>query len=209
MSEKIRSVIIAGAFSIVAAAITGYFSYHAGINSVSVETSNNNHIVISINGETVSVKPEEYQNMYEENIALKRENDQLKEVKDMLDVARAYQSFHYKEYSQRSSKAVSFSIAGKQYYNGMVWSAWNTGYSLYSLEGKYVEVTGMLGHIDESDKGETSLQIYFDGELHEEVPLSSEMVAQPFSIDVTGVNQLKLMVLHSRGSYGYADVKIR
>lgn len=99
----------------------------------------------------------------------------------MPDVALAYESYHYKE---------------------------NTDYSLHSLDGKYVEITGVLGHIDESDMGDSSLQIYFDGELHKEVPLLGEMVAQPFSIDVTGVNQLKLMVSHGPGSYGYADVTI-
>ncbi len=236
MSGKIKAVLITGLFGVVAAVVTGLFSYNAGSVSASVAATNSNHLTISINGETVSVRPEEYRNMYEnmeltnsqlveENIALKDENSRLKKKLESTDVpgqtsspedlifmpdtAPAYESYHYKEYSQRSSEAATFYIAGKKYYNGMVWNAWNTGYSLHSLDGKYVEITGVLGHIDKSDMGESSLQIYFDGGLHKEVALSAEMVAQPFSINVTGVNQLKLMVSHGRGSYGYADVTIR
>lgn len=231
MSEKIKAVIITGIFGLVAAAVTGFLSYNAGSNSVSATAANSNNIAISFSGENDSVTPDGYDEikimnsrLLEENKALKNENDRLKQALNnektleqasdsedmafMLDVAPAYESYHYKEYSRGGSKATSFYIAGQQYYNGLVWSAWNTGYSLHSLDGKYVEITGLLGHIDQSDMGEGSLQIYFDGVLHKEIPLSGEMVAQPFSIDVTGVHQLKLMVSHSRGSYGYADVTI-
>jgi len=232
MNKTIKAALITGLCSVVAAFIGGY---HVGSNNANATATTNNHFAISLNGETAPIQPEEYQSIYEdmettnsqlveENTALKNENLQLKKKLENIDtpeksldsgdstflpdVAPAYESYHYKEYSQRSSKAEAFYIAGKQYYNGMVWSAWNTGYSLYSLDGKYTEITGVLGHIDGKEMDESTLQIYFDGVLQKEVALSGEMIAQAFSIDVTGANQLKLMVSHGRGSYGYADVTI-
>lgn len=248
MTKKIKMELIKGLVALVVAVAASFLSYNLGIDKAEVAATNSNHITISINGEDTSVKPEEYQTIFDEletensqlaeeiaalkkqNSALELENEALlKENKTladsqgkdmpegsvkseilafMPDVTPAYENFHYKEYSQRSGKAESFYIAGKQYYNGIVWNAWNTGHSLYSLEGKYTEITGIIGHIDGSDMGEASLQIYFDGALHEEFTLKGDMVAQPFSIDVTGVHQLKLMLSHGRGSYGYADATI-
>ncbi len=52
----------------------------------------------------------------------------------MAQIGMCFEVYRYKDYSQGESKGASFYIAGKQYYNGMVWSAWNTGCSLYSLE---------------------------------------------------------------------------
>ncbi len=50
-------------------------------------------------------------------------------------------------------------------------------------------------HVDGTDIGDpTSLQIFYDGILHKEIPLSPEMFQEKIELDVTGVKKLKMQV---------------
>lgn len=261
MSDKSKTALINGIFTVIVAVVTGIFSYTAGSKNPVIPANNNNYLTVTVNGETVSVKPEDYEDMYTEleaknaqltselealkgensaleqkNAALQNENNtpsnslpneaeptptatsevgpQSEDAVFMPELIPAYQSSRYKEYSEQSGREESFFMAGKQYTNGMIWSTYNVFenvYSLYTLDGKYSEISGILGHVDGTDMHGKSFEIYFDGKLYKEVLLAGDMMAQPFSIDVTGVNQLKLMIPSSNGDpqYGFANVTIQ
>jgi len=132
--------------------------------------------------------------------------------KYLTDVAPAYQSTRYEHYSSKDSGNVkSFSMAGKKYFDGFTWNAGYESFSIHTLDGKYTEINGILGHVDTKDMNNTTLLIFFDGKLHQEIPLSGDMIAKPFTINVTGVNQLKFVLPQASGYpvYGYAEVIIR
>lgn len=139
--------------------------------------------------------------------------------KDMLDVVRAYQSGGnpYVEYSAKDSGAESFSMGGIKYLDGMTLSADinifdDVSWAVYNLGGKYRKLEFTTCHVDGTDLGDDAvLQVFYDGELKEEIPLSPDMLPIDVSLDLTGVNQLKLQVPSSGGDhplYGVGNPKI-
>lgn len=140
--------------------------------------------------------------------------------KNMTDVVPAYQSGGnpYKEYSaQKSGSAEYFTMAGKKYTNGMTFNGdYNifndVSWALFNLEGKYKSLEFTVGHVDGSYLGDANtLQIFCDGVLKKEIPLSPDMYPEVVSFDVTGVSQLKLQILDSGGDnplYGVGNPMI-
>lgn len=129
--------------------------------------------------------------------------------KDMLDVVRAYQSGGnpYVEFSSKGSGAESFSMGGVKYLDGMTFNADinifdEVSWAVYNLGGEYRTLEFTACHVDGTDLGDdTVLQVFYDGELKEEIPLSPDMLPIDVSLDLTGVNQLKLQV-PSSGVHG-------
>lgn len=139
--------------------------------------------------------------------------------KNMLDVVRAYESGgnDYTEFSSKESGAESFSMGGVKYMDGMTFSADinifdDVSWAIYNLGGSYTALEFTACHVDGTDLGEdTVMQVFCDGELREEIPLSPDMMPVDVSLDLTGVNQLKLQVPSSGAAgplYGVGDPKI-
>lgn len=136
--------------------------------------------------------------------------------KYMLWSVPAYQSHDYAEYISSKGSANSFSMAGKKYYDGCIWTlnhSENT-YSIYALDKKYTNISGILGHVDGSSTlAAGTLQIFLDGNLYKELSLTPDIIPYELNINVTNITQLKIVVNHnwalSGSSYGLGDLKIR
>lgn len=141
--------------------------------------------------------------------------DKLQEIKssypqNMIDVVPAYQSGGntYTEYtSLKSGASEYFTMGGVKYTNGMTFNADinifdDVSWAVYNLDNKYKSLEFILGHVDGSDLGrETFLEIYYDGELKEEISVTPDMLPKSVSLDLNGVSQLKMQV-RSSGNNG-------
>ena len=110
----------------------------------------------------------------------------------------------YEEYSPDNDGATnSFVMAGITYTNGMTFDAdiniFNDScWALYNLDGKYTNLSFIVGHVDGTDLDDgTVLQVFTDGNLQKEINLKSDMYPKDEVIDLSGVKQLKLQVLPS------------
>ena len=89
----------------------------------------------------------------------------------------------------------TFSMGGDPYGNGITLSC---GYSrpeasfVLGLEGKYKEVSFLLGHVDGSDFCDTSVSLYLDGTLCEQLTVESMGLPKTVRIPVDGVNRMKV-----------------
>lgn len=140
---------------------------------------------------------------------------------NMTEVVPAYQSGGntYTEYcSSNSGGTESFSMGGVKYSNGMTFNAdynifEDISWAIYNLEGKYTSPEFTVCHVDGTDNGDpTTLQIFYDGNLKKEIPLKPDMSPQKVTIDLTGVNQLKMQVPASGGDnplYGVGNPMIK
>ena len=156
---------------------------------------------------------------YEKKLKDRKREVEEERPKGMLDVVRAYQSGGnpYVEYSSKESGAESFSMGGVKYLDGMTFNADinifdDVSWAVYNLGGKYRTLEFTACHVDGTDLGDdTVLQVFYDGELKEEIPLSPDMLPVDVSLDLTGVNQLKLQVPSSGSNgplYGVGNPKI-
>lgn len=130
--------------------------------------------------------------------------------KNMVDVVPAYQSVGnaYREYSSKKSGATEyFTMGGVKYTNGITFNADYNHYSevtwaIYNLDNNYNTLEFIVCHVDGTDNGDqTSLQIFYDGVLTEEIPLTCDMSPTPISLNIDGIKQLKMQVITS----GYND----
>ncbi len=110
----------------------------------------------------------------------------------------------YKEYSSyKSGGTESFSMAGIKYTDGMTFNADinvinDVSWAIYNLNSSYKTLAFTVGHVDNTYNGDsTVMQIFYDGKLEKEVELSPDMYPEKVSLNVNGVNQLKIQVLSS------------
>ena len=150
------------------------------------------------------------------------------EWKELTAVCPAYewQDDRYFEYAIKTYDGTDvWSIAGVKYTSGLTW--WigkhvsnGMSFSIYNLDGKYTEISGVLGHLDGCSQENSSLQIFYDGVLKDEIPLTYNMPPHPLTLDVHGVAQLRFVVVQPTekapdgsktfwGGYGIGDTKIR
>ena len=151
----------------------------------------------------------------------KKEELQGSSPQYMLEVVPAYQNGGntYTEYRSLDSGGVeTFFMGGVEYSNGMTFNAdYNVfndvSWAIYNLEGKYTSLEFTVCHVDGTYNGEdSSLQIFYDGSLSQEIPLKPDMSPQKVTIDLSGVTQLKLQVLASEAEdpvYGVGNTMIK
>jgi tetratricopeptide (TPR) repeat protein/TM2 domain-containing membrane protein YozV len=111
------------------------------------------------------------------------------------DVLPAYQKAgNYHEYSLKSSGGTdSFYMGGIRYTDGITMSSSNDPvWGVYNLASQYSSLEFVLSHIDKTNNNNGNLQIFYDGVLHDEFPLTSDMSPRMIALDVTGVSQLKI-----------------
>ncbi len=89
-------------------------------------------------------------------------------------------------------------MGGIKYTNGMTFCSDNSNsitWAVYNLENKYNSLEFTLGHVDASGIGEeTYLEIYYDGQLKEEISVTPDMLPKPIFLNISGVLQLKMQI---------------
>jgi len=110
----------------------------------------------------------------------------------------------------------TFKMLGDEY-KGLAFVHWSdiTQGVPYNLRGQYKTLKGTLGHVDGSRQNVTgTLNIYLDNELSKSYPLTSTMLPIEVSINITGVNILKIEVAFegtrdiNQYVYGFGNVTI-
>ncbi|GHU53248.1 hypothetical protein AGMMS49975_10800 [Clostridia bacterium] len=126
----------------------------------------------------------------------------------LVDISPAYKSSGAVEYSSKFADGNSFEIDGETYYNGLTLSG-EGGASSHKLNKKYTKITGILGYVAKgTDLGYGHLDVYLDDKLVHEIPVTTDMKARQFNIDVTGIAQLRFELESTYATYGYANVTI-
>lgn len=138
-------------------------------------------------------------------------NTALKELKEdvekatpvyLLDVCDPYASSKYKEYVNGEL----INMGGTSYTNAF---ALEDGYAIFNIDSKYSTLSFMLGHCDGTDMRSTTVKIYCDGILKKQIDLKAEALPQKVTIDITGVNQLKIESSQYWTYYGFANVTVK
>ena len=121
----------------------------------------------------------------------------------LIDVAPAYQvsnrgEYAYTEFSALKSGGVDkFSMGGVTYTNGMTLYG-NRQWAVYNLNGQFTSLTAIAGHVDVSNPPaewsypDIYARFFADGRLVKEIAIYPGMLPIEFSIDLTGVNQLRI-----------------
>jgi tetratricopeptide (TPR) repeat protein len=112
---------------------------------------------------------------------------------DMLAVVRAYdKDSNSKDFYNEGPVAW---MAGDGYTNAMLLCGdryRDEGYLLYNLGGQYAEFSGLIGHHDNNNNS-SPIHIWLDGVLAYVFDLPKDAYPEEFTIDVRGVNQLKII----------------
>lgn len=126
---------------------------------------------------------------------------------DLLTVCPPYKTDNYEEWSH-------LSIAGTKYASGISVGRTGTwggeGYALFNLSGKYTTLSFDVGNID--DRGTASdetLYIYLDNKLVWSLDLDPQALPTHYVVDVSGVNQLKILGSTWAGDFGVFNLKIK
>jgi hypothetical protein len=127
---------------------------------------------------------------------------------------QAYQSSDKRYYIEYTlSKGESFSMNGVKYYRGITLACYRNVWALYNLNGQYSTISGMLGHIDGTDMINKTLLFYADDKVVKEIELNAFEMAQPFSLNVSGVMQLTIEIKAKDtdywATYGLGDVVLK
>lgn len=221
MHPTVRAAIITGICGVVAGAV-------GALGAVSIHQQHQT-VNVNVNGETVSVSQQEYQEMYAE---LKKQYDALiskpettaasKNVKNQTtapkdtayigeQVKAYFHEYYYTEYSYLKTK--TFSMGGKDYKNGFTISnGKDYGKAYYNLDSTYTTLSGLVGNVDGFDCA-ASFCIYGDDVLLSTLEVPGTALPQEFCVDVTGVRQLRIEAANDTLSpnepIGFADVALR
>jgi len=123
------------------------------------------------------------------------------------DVVPAYEVSSAEEYSAlKSGGKDSVKMAGVEYTNALLIHT-KGGNLLYNLNGKYTQLSGIIGHRDGgylSDKSTTicSVEIWCDGVLRKKFDLTGDAYPEEFTVDLRGVLQLKISAIAIQGYSG-------
>ena len=97
-------------------------------------------------------------------------------------------------------------MGGVKYYNSI--SIRTNGYGLYNLNGKYSSLSGQIGALDGHGSIKT-VQFFCDGILRKEIEVQSGALPVDFTIDLTGVLQMKIAGYYgptNLPTYAYAGI---
>ena len=124
-----------------------------------------------------------------------------------LDVCKPYSKddYYYTEYVNGET----FLMGGTSYTNGFTLKRENN--AIFNLDNQYKSLSFLVGHVDETDMEDAQIKIYLDGVLKKEYNASAEALPQKMTIDLTGVNQLKIEVTDTNWSpkYGFGNMIVK
>ena len=139
-------------------------------------------------------------------LSQKRTEVENKMPKCLLDVCKPYETDDYEEFT----RGRTFSMAGQDYTDGFNMNGWSGGYAIWNINGAYSTLEFDLGHVDDTYMGTVSVEIYLDGELYKTIKVNPENLPNHYSIDITGVKQLKIKTTpHSDSRIGMANMVVQ
>lgn len=233
MNEKLKAAKISAAATIIAA-ICGLIVGILGALEAKKLLNNQNVVTVNVNGQEVSVSPDEYQNLYDH---LKKEYDDLLQKYQSLNanvpdedndnitgnnafvkkgdyigdqIVAYYKNSYYKEFA--STDGETFYMAGKKYMVGFTICAQNGAEAVYNLDGKYETLSGLVGTLD--GIGENAVYcIYGDGVLLTTIEVIGAAIPKEFNVNVKNVKQLRIIstgdAIYYGGSVGFANVILK
>lgn len=114
------------------------------------------------------------------------------------DVGRYYWSFGETSENQLGGK-YSMTMGGNKYYNGFKFG--DPCHATFNLNGQVTEISGIIGLDDYENDENTNINFIGDGKLLKTINLEANALPQNFSVNVSGVLQLKI----EKGA-GYSEV---
>lgn len=113
-------------------------------------------------------------------------------------------------YEKDSIYTDSFYMAGKKYSNGFYARRYNYGKAYFNLNGKYEELTCIIGHVDGWSDYEKVVYFYVDGKLVKEVEIMEGAMPKEVVVPLNYGLQLKILTDVKRGTpeVGIADIKV-
>jgi len=120
-----------------------------------------------------------------------------------LNECTPYAKEDYKEYV--NGKTVT--MAGNTYTDGF--TLYYDGYAIYNIDSAYSSIRFTLGHCDGTRMENATIKVYCDGILKEEVAISAEDLPKKFTLDITGVDQLKFEIKSYQGTYAIANITVK
>jgi TolB-like protein len=101
-------------------------------------------------------------------------------------------------YDRNSAAVENVTVTGIQYRDALVLSTGYGGYSSHNLNGRYARFSGLIGRVDGTSSVDSTVRFLKDGMLLRTFNLKATDLPVEFSLDVTGVRQLKIeFVQHS------------
>lgn len=152
--------------------------------------------------------------MYPENADLKNLQEKIEREKPiyLLDISEPYSMERYFPYVNGET----FKSGGVAYTDGF--SLGYIGSAIFNVDSLYSTLSFFVGHIDLTGKKPTTIKIYCDDILEEEIYLTADELPRKVTIDITGVKQLKFMAEQDRMGdiiyisdvyYGFGNVIVK
>lgn len=136
----------------------------------------------------------------------KIEDIQNSKPQNLLNAVIPYETHGYTEKTADGY----MKMGGEKYYNGFqLGKGLVPSFAIFNLNSKYMQVTGFIGHIDESGDANKTVTIYTDGILIETININYQDLPKEFVIDVTGVNQLKFERSDGETQTGFGNLYIK
>ncbi|MBR1743463.1 MAG: NPCBM/NEW2 domain-containing protein, partial [Lachnospiraceae bacterium] len=126
---------------------------------------------------------------------------------DTTHYLRPYQAYRMTTYDGNAEK--SFTMMGVKYIHGLkTENYYNTSYADFNLGGQMNTVSFVVGHIDGDSDGEGTMKLYLDGEIQEAYTraLQNNMVNQTVTLNVTGKQQLVIVIEGNHAKYGIGNI---
>lgn len=126
----------------------------------------------------------------------------------LLDVCPPYQKSAAELYTTEEGN--SFEMAGQSYTNGLKFPNWGGDkFALFNLNGQYSRLRFTVGHVDGEAMEDVTFQIYLDGKLAGEYPVSAEGLPCEYTLDLNHALSMKITGAENFFHYaGMADITI-
>ena len=124
-----------------------------------------------------------------------------------------YNSANISAYDGKS-KAVTFNMNGRTYYQGLVFSggasynSTNTSRVCFNTEN-ISTFSCTMGHLDNYTRDSATVSVYLDDVLYEEFKLTSNMPLEKYTLDLNGAkNVLFVVTRNSDSAFAFADISV-
>lgn len=146
-------------------------------------------------------------NIIPNNLILKQKLEDIQNSmpQNLLNAIKPYET---NGYSEKIGEYME--MGGEKYYNGFqLGVSFATSFAIFNLNSKYTQITGIIGHIDESGDADKVIAIFADDVLVETININYQDLPKEFFIDVTGVNKLKIERTDGETQTGFGNLNIK
>lgn len=119
------------------------------------------------------------------------------------------QPYEKRGYSEKSS-GYFMEMGRVKYTNGFqLGTSLEKSYAIFNLNGQYSKISGIIGHVDGSGANDKVVLISCDGLLVATIEIGALDLPKEFTIDVTGIKQLKFERSSGTTQTGFAEMTIQ